>query len=117
MEKLTGGFNELGQLLLSTPKDSLETFIIYSYLGNGNSTTLNYAVLNDWFNAFTSLNVQYSSISSNIKDVLAKHLAKFFLMKLNSNWTEDEWSMFKIWSLGLKYTDFLTYLQPNQRVC
>ena len=28
-------FSQLGQLIQSTPRDSLETFIIYSYLDNG----------------------------------------------------------------------------------
>ena len=117
MGKLTGGFNELGQLLTNTPKDSLETFIIYSYLDNGDLSTLNYSILIDWFNAIKGLNVQYSSVNSNLKDVLKKHLNTLFLTKLNSNWTDDEWAMFEVWSLSFEYTDFLAYLHPNKRVC
>ena len=109
-------FSQLGQLIQSTPRDSLESFIIYSYLDNGNLTLLNYTILNDWFNALKGISVSFSSVNPVIRDVLIKHLTKVFIGKLNGNWTDDEWSVFRSWSLNFGYTDFVTYLQPNRRV-
>lgn len=110
-------FSQLGQLIQSTPRDSLESFIIYSYLDNGDLSSLNFTILNDWFNALKAINVPFGSVNQVIRDVLTKHLTKVFIGKLNANWTDDEWSVFRPWSLYFGYTDFLTYLQPNKRVC
>ena len=110
-------FSQLGQLIQSTPRDSLETFIIYSYLDNGDLSSLNFTILSDWFNALKDIKVSFGSVNPVIRDVLTKHLTKVFIGKLNQNWTDDEWSVFRSWSLNFGYTDFLTYLQPNRRVC
>jgi hypothetical protein len=110
-------FSQLGQLIRSTPRDSLETFIIYSYLDDGDLSSLNFTILSDWFNALKDNKVNFGSVNPVIRDVLTKHLTKVFIGKLNQNWTDDEWSVFRSWSLNFGYTDFLTYLQPNRRVC
>ena len=109
-------FSQLGQLFQNTPRDSLETFIIYSYLYNGELSTLNYTILSDWFNALIALKVPFDSVNQNVKDVITKHSSKLFMSKLNLAWTDAEWSIFRLWSVNFKYTDFVTYLQPNQRV-
>ena len=98
-------FSQLGQLIQSTPRDSLESFIIYSYLDNGDLSLLNFMILNDWFNALKGITVSFGSVNPVIRDVLIKHLTKVFIGKLNGNWTDDEWSVFRSWSLHFGYTD------------
>jgi hypothetical protein len=112
----TNNFADYGQFIQDTPQERFESTLIFNYLLGDNQSSLNYDILINWFNSLNQFNISFSSLNTEIKSVIEKHISQLFKSKINETWSDDLWNLFQPISQSFDFNKFSFYLESNKKV-